>query len=417
MTTLNRHHLAALSTMLLAAVLTAGPATGAGDARSLAMGGAQTAVARGVDAAGWNPANLAFSPGTSIGLAGMTADLHNNSFTLARYNEVSGQTLSYADKERLLADIPTGGFALDAEVAAGGLGVQVGRFAVTTGAVAAGRGNLDRDFFDLVLFGNELGETADFSDTWGEGYAIGRTSLSYGHQVFEGAVGRIAVGATASYLVGLYEMHVEEAGGSLTTSMSEISGEAYAAAVTADSGAGLGLDLGASWQAPGGWSLGLALDNVVGHLNWSGSVERTEIRVTAAELNAFNGDLDNAVTDSDTTYAAADYSTNLPRRLRLGAARDTGTLLLAADYVQGFADRAGTSATPQLNLGAEWRPLGWIAPRAGLSLGGAANVGVAGGLGFQFGFWQLDVAVVNRGGFSSGDTRGLGFGLSTRFVF
>ena len=85
--------------------------------------------------------------------------------------------------------------------------------------------------------------------------------------------------------------------------------------------------------------------------------------------------------------------------------------------MQGFADRAGTSATPQLNLGAEWRPLGWIAPRAGLSLGGAANVGVAGGLGFQFGFWQLDVAVVNRGGFSSGDTRGLGFGLSTRFVF
>ena len=417
MTTPNRHHLAALVTLLLTVALTAGPAAGAGDARSLAMGGAQTAVARGVDAAGWNPANLAFSPGTSIGLVGMTADLHNNSFSLARYNEVSGQTLSDSQKERLLADIPAGGFALDAEVAAGGVGVQVGRFAVTTSAVGAARGNLDRDFFDLVLFGNELGETVDLSDTWGEGYAIGRASLSFGHQVFESTLGRFAVGATASYLQGLYEMHVEDASGSIQTSMSEISGEAYAAAITADGGAGYGLDLGATWQAPGGWSLGLALDNVVGHLNWNGTVERTEIRVAATELSAFNGDLDNAVTNSDTTYAVSGYSTDLPRRMRLGAARNSGNLLLAADYVQGFADRAGANATPQLNLGAEWRPLGWIVPRAGLSLGGAAGTGVAGGLGLQVGFWQLDLAVVNRGGFSSGDTRGLGFGLSTRLVF
>ncbi len=404
----------------LAVLLATAPATGpaaAADARSMAMAGAQTAAAKGVEAARWNPANLAFSPGTSISLVGMSADLHNNSFSLARYNEVSGATLSSSQKQDLLNDIPDGGFALDAQIGAGGLGLQMGSFAITTGVMGAGRGNLDRDFFDLVLFGNELGETVDFSDTWGEGHAIGRASLSYGMQVMDGPMGRIAVGASASYLYGVYEMHVEDAGGSVTTAMTEISGEAYASAVTAEGGSGYGLDLGASWQALGGWSFGLAMDNVVTNLDWNGTVERTEFNVTASDLNALNDDLDESVADSDTTYAIEGYSTDLPRRLRLGAARDTGSLLLAADYVQGFEDRAGSSATPQINLGAEWRPLGWLAPRAGVSLGGSAGTGAAAGLGFQAGFWQLDLAVMNRGGFSSGATRGLGFGMSTRFVF
>ena len=403
--------------LVLLAALTAGPATAAGDARSLAMGGARTAAARGLDAASANPANLAFSPGVTVGLAGATADLHNNSFSLGRYNEVAGQTLSVADKERLLADIPDGGFALDTNISAGALGVQVGNFAVTTGAVGAGRGNLDRDFFDLVLFGNELGQTADFSDSWGEGYAIGKASLSYGQAVYQGSLGRVAVGATASYLHGLYEMHVEEAYGSLTTSMSEISGEAYASAITAEGGSGYGLDLGASWQAPGGYTFGIAMDNVVANLDWNGTVERTEFRVTASEINALNDDLDNAVSDSDTTYAVEAFSSTLPRRLRLGAARDTGNFMLAADYVQGFENRAGSSTTPRINLGVEWKPLSWLSPRGGLSMGGAAGNGLALGLGLNLPVFQLDVAVVNRGGFTSDDSQGLGFGLSTRLVF
>lgn len=418
MTTAHHHRdRVAAAAVLAAALLAAGPAAAASDARSLAMAGAQTAAARSVEAASWNPAILAFSSGTSIHLVGVSADLHNNSLSLDRYNEISGATLSAAQKQELLDDIPDGGFALNGRLGAGALGVQWGQFAVTTGVIGAGRGNLDRDFFDLVLFGNELGETVDFSDTWGNAHAIGHASLSYGREVFDGPLGRIAVGATASYLYGIYEMHVEEAGGSLTTAMTEISGEAYASAVTAEGGGGFGLDLAGAWQAPGGWTFGLAIDNFVTNVNWSSNPERTELRITAADLNALNDDLDNAVADSDTTYAIGGYSTTLPRRVRLGAARDTGRLLLAADYVQGFTSRAGASGTPQLNLGAEWRPLGWLTPRAGVSLGGATQTGMAGGLGLQLGFWQLDLAVINRGGFAGGSTKGLGFGASTRLMF
>ncbi|HOX26737.1 MAG TPA: DUF5723 family protein [Candidatus Krumholzibacteria bacterium] len=418
---LNRHldrHRRPLAWVGLAASLGfAATAAAAGDARSLAMGGAATAAARGLAAAAWNPANLAFGGGASLGLAGVTADLYNNSFSLGRYNEVAGETLTESDKARLLADIPVEGFALDGSVSAGALGLQIGRFALTTAALGAGRGNLDRDFFDLVLFGNEPGATVDVSDTWGEGWAVGEASLSWGQPLATGASGRLALGVTASYLQGLYEMHVEEARGAVTTSLTEIAGEAYASAVKAEGGTGWGLDLGLAWQAPGGWTLGVAADNVIGRVDWDRDVERTVLRVTAADLNALNDDLDEAIADSDTTYAAAGYTTELPARLRFGAAHDGGTLLIAADVWQGFADRAGASRTPQVNLGAEWRPFGLLTPRAGVSLGGSAATSLAGGLGLRLGFWQIDLAVCNRGGLSGADARGLGFGASTQLVF
>lgn len=404
-----------LSIICLLALLA--PTAMAGEARTAAMSGATTASARGLDAAVWNPAALAFSPGGSLGLAGVAVDLHNNSFSLGRYNEVAGAELNQADKERLLADIPAGGFRLDAAARAGAVGLHIGRLALTTGAVAAGRGNLDRDFFDLVLFGNELDQTVDFADTWGDGHAVGKASLSWGQPVYQGALGRMAVGVTASYLHGIYELHVEESYGAVTTAMDAISGEAFVSAVTADQGSGYGLDLGFAWQAPGGWTFGAAMDNALGTVTWTGNVERHEFRVDASDINLVNDDLDNAVADSDTSYAAADYTTDLPRRLRLGAAWDRGSLLLAADYVQGFADQAGSSTTPQLNLGAEWRPLGMVTPRAGMSFGGTAGVGVAGGLGLNLGWWQIDTAVIHRGGFNGDATRGLGFALSSQLAF
>lgn len=403
--------------IVLGCLLVASTAEAEGDARALAMGGASTANARGLAAAAANPANLAFSPGVTVGLAGVAADVHNNSFTLARYNEVSGQTLSQAQKERLLADIPGDGFSLDAAVSAGAIGLHAGRFALTTGVTAAGRGNLDRDVFDLVLLGNEPYQTVRFDGTWGEGHAVGKASLSWGQPVAVGPLGRFAVGATLSYLKGLYAVQVEEAHGSLSTHLTEIAGEAYLSALMAEDGGGYGVDLGAAWQAPGGWTLGLVLANAMSRISWQGKVERTEYRVTASGINLLNDDLNSGIVDSDTTYAVSGHTTSLPPVLRLGAASDRGHLLLAADYVQGFAGRAGASTTPRLNLGAEWRALGWLAPRAGMSLGGSVGVGLAGGLGLQLAAWQLDLAVVHRGDLRGSDTRGVGLGVSTRLVF
>ncbi len=397
----------------LAALLTASSAVAGGDARALAMGGARTAAARGLAAAAANPAFLAFSPGTTVGLAGGTVDVQNNSFTLARYNEVAGKTLSQADKEELLADIPEDGFGLDMQADAGALGFQNGSFALTTGAVGMGDGTLDKDFFDLVLFGNAPDQTVDFSNTSGEAYGVAKASLSWGQSLGSFAGGSIAFGVTGSYLQGLYEVHVDDAWGQVTTTMSSIDGEAYVSAITAEGGQGYGMDVGVAWQR-GDLSLGLAMDNAWSRLDWTGTVERT---VYSVALSASATSLDNALTDSDSTYAVDGYTTELPRRVRFGGAYDLGSLTLAGDCTMGLEDRAGTSTEPAFHLGAEWRPFGLLALRAGGMTGGSLDAAYAAGLGLRMGFWHVDVAAMQRGEASMDGGKGLGFGASTRFVF
>jgi hypothetical protein len=414
---LSRANVLALVGLGLLSLPPAGTARAQGVVRAWGMGGAGVAASRGLEAVAYNPANLAFSRGTTVGLAAVAADVHNNTLSLDRYNEVTGHYLDSADKAQLMSDIPESGFKLDADLSASALGFQSGPFALSFSGLGAGQGNLDKDYFDLILNGNQLGETVDFSNTWGDGYAVGAVALSYGMTVLETGAASLAIGVTACYLQGLYEMHVAEAYGTLSTSLAAIDGEAYVATESARGGQGYGLDLGLALQTTGGWQLGLSLENVSGGIDWNRDVERQEMRVTAADINLLNGDLDAAVSDADTTFATAGYHTTLPRRARLGAARQFGALVLAADYVQGFADRGVTSKKPLVNAGMEWRLVSFLHPRLGLSSGGERGNSATAGVGLKLGPWRVDVAAMARGGMSAGGSKGLGVALGSQLQF
>jgi hypothetical protein len=408
---------ALMALLILALILMPGTAAAQGAVRAWGMGGANTAASRGLGSVEYNPANLAFSSGTHIGLASASLNVQNNALSLDRYNEITGSHLDQTAKTALLADIPQDGFRLDADMRASALGVQTGNFAVSFNAFGAGQGNLDKDYFDLVLFGNQLGQTVDFSNTWGEGYAVGSATFSIGHVVSEGEKGQLSVGVNARYLQGIYEMHVEDAHGSLSTSMTEISGEAFVSTLSSDSGQGMGVDLGLGLQTPGGWTFGLVMDNLYTKLTWSGNVEANEFRVTAADINVFNENIDSAVADTDTTFAGDPYETNLPRRVRLGASRVSGPAAWAVDYVQGFEDRGNASKSPQFNAGVEFWPTGHVQPRLGGTLGGAIGSGVSAGLGLRLGPWHLDLAAVSRGDINPNQTKGVGFAAGSSLMF
>lgn len=388
-----------------------------GSVRSWGMGGTGVATARGLEAVNYNPANLAFSDGFSMGLAAAAIDVHNNAISLDRYNEITGSHLDTAAKEQLLSDIPDGGFQLDADVRASVFGLQTGSFALSFNAIGAGSGNLDKDYFDLVLFGNQLGESVDFSNTSGEGYALGQAALSYGGVLFTGERSRLSFGLNAKYLQGIYEMHVEDAYGNLHTGMEEITGSAYVNTMSSDGGTGYGLDLGLALQAPGGWTVGLSMENLYSNINWDQNVETNEYRVEASDINALNDDFENSVVDSDTTYASEGYSTNLPMQMRLGSANRFGAFDVAFDYVQGFENRGVTSTTPRFHLGTEWWLTGIVQPRFGLSVGGVAGTGASAGLGLKLGFWRIDLAAVSRGGLNPNQTKGVGFAMGTSLEF
>lgn len=398
-------------------IIQPGLANAQGAVRAWGMGGANTALSRGLGAVGYNPANLAFSEGTNVGLAAAAFDVKNNAISLDRYNEITGSHLDTSAKTALLSDIPEDGFRLDAHAQASALGIQSGSFAFSINAMGSGRGNLDKDYFDLVLFGNQLGKTVDFSNTWGEGYAVGSATASYGQVVMDSERGLLSVGVNARYLQGIYEMHVEDAHGTLSTSMTEISGEAYVSTLSSDGGRGFGVDIGLSLQTPGGWSFGLVMDNAYTRLNWNGNVEVNEFRVTADDINVMNDDLGAAVADTDTSFAGLAYQTELPRKLRLGAGRKFGSTAVAVDYIQGFDDRSAVSTTPQFNAGVEMWSGSNFQPRLGATTGGAIGLGVSAGLGLRVGPWCIDLAAVSRGGLNPNQTKGVGFAAGSTLLF
>ncbi len=392
-------------------------ASAQGSPRAWGLAGAFTAAARGLDAVSWNPANLAIDDGVTVGIATAAADLSNNSFTLARYNEVSGATLTQQDKEQILADIPPEGFSLNAEVQASALGYRSGRFALSFQGLGGGSGNLDKDFFDLVLMGNPVGQSVSFADTYGEAYAVGAATLSLAQPVLTGFKSRLSIGVNVRYLYGIYELHVEEAEGSMRTTMTEVEGSATASLATASGGGGYGADLGLALQAPAGWTFGLMLNNVVSHLNWSHDPERHLFSVSADSISLMQEEVGDAVTDQDTTYAIDPYQTRLPRSVRLGASNSFGPWLVGMDVAQGLENRAGQSTRTEVSAGLELRALPWIHPRFGLSFGGAAGQSAAVGLGLRLGPWTVDLAAVNRGQLIPGDTKGLALAAGTALEF
>jgi len=406
-----------LATGLTLTVADTDQARAQGAVRSWGMGGTGVANTRGLEAVDFNPANLAFSKGFSLGLAAAAVDVHNNAISLDRYNEITGAHLSTADKEQLLGDIPADGFKLDADMRASALGLQVGSFAVTFGAAGAGSGNLDKDYFDLVLFGNQLGETVDFSSTSGEGYAVGQAAFSYGGVLHTGETTRFSYGLSAKYLQGIYEMHVEDAYGSMSTSMEEIGGEAFVSTLSSEGGSGWGMDLGFALQTSGGWSVGASVENLYSTMQWDTNVEANEFRVTAGDINALNDDMEGSIVDSDTTFAAGSYSSSLPAKLRMGASNRFGPLMVALDYTQGFENRGITSTTPSFHLGGELWSGSMFQPRFGLSTGGVSGTGASAGLGLRLGFWKIDLAVLSRGELNPNKTKGLAFAAGSSLEF
>jgi hypothetical protein len=398
--------------------LIAPPLQADGPVRAWGMGGALTSAARGLEAVSWNPANLALADsGWSLGLVSAAVDLSNNSFSLARYNEISGGRLDQADKEDILADIPGDGLRMNSDVQASLLGARIGSWALTFQALGSGGGRLDKKFIDLVLMGNEVGQEVSFSHTNGEAYALAAATLSHARTIWSGDDRQLCVGVNLRFLRGLYEIHVTEATGELTTTLTEVSGSARAAMTSASGGHGLSCDIGLAWQAPGGWEFGLTLDHALSRMNWDHDPERRLWSVAADTLNLDDEDWDSAIVDNDTTTATGSYRTVLPRRLRLGGSRRFGGWLLAADVAQGLQNRAGVTTQPILGLGAEFQNLTWLKPRFGCCFGGPGSVGVAVGAGFRAGPWRLDLAALNRGTLWPGTTRGLALAAGTSLAF
>ncbi|MFQ5864415.1 MAG: DUF5723 family protein [bacterium] len=392
---------------------------GISNARSVAMGGAYMALARGVEAPSWNPANLALSGKKEyrLNLISVGLGFHNNSFNKKQYDLYNGSYLTPEDKQEILASIPSQGLRADLDTEVQALGISVGSFAFTATGLAASDFTLSKDIADLILNGNELNRVYDVGATHGEGWGIASFGLSKAFPISIAAVPEFSVGASIKYLRGFGYGKVKEAASTMLTDLDGIHGTGKVVIDRALGGSGLAIDIGAAARLNQGWTISLGISNLINFVSWNNDTKRFTYIFAADSLTIERieeTDIDSVFSDSDETVDIEPFSSRLPSELRLGIARTVNKFTVAVDFVQGLEKTAGVSTKPRIAMGSELRVTRFLPLRAGLSFGGKAGFTSAAGFAFDFSVCSLDFAISNKGGMFSGKGLGVAFAWTFR---
>lgn len=392
--------------------------SGVSNARSVAMGGAYTALARGVEAPTWNPANLGLHGKDvyRLNLLSLGLGIHNNSFDKSDYDLYNGKHLTELDKQNILSAIPDYGLRGDVDSEVQAMGLSIGRFALTSSGLAASSFTLPKDVVDLALNGNELDRNYDIDATDGEGWAVSSFALSTAFGISMPLFREFSVGVSAKYLRGIAYGKVVEAHSSILTDIDGLHTSGQVVIDRAVGGDGYAFDFGAAGALDEHWSLSFALSNVANRINWNNETKRFTYTFNADSLTvqlAGTSDFDSVFVDSDETIDIEPFSTTLPAQLRFGVARTGRKLTLAVDYVQGLKESPGVSTKPRLAFGTELRFIHFLPLRTGFAMGGRNGFTSSAGFAFDFSVFSWDFAVASRGGMFNG--KGLTFAFDWMF--
>ncbi|MCK5148772.1 hypothetical protein KAR48_18610 [bacterium] len=392
-------------------------------ARGLGMGGAYTALARGVHAVDWNPANLGLpdNPRFSMTIIGVGAGVSNNSFSKSMYDKylvdhdgVDDGHIHWSanDVNDIFAAIPSDGLKIVNDIHLRLLSFSVGNLAISIGAISGTSIVLEKDIFRIPLMGTKINETYNLGAESGQGLGYGMLDISYGRMVYQSPHYTVAVGASAHFLYGAgYAQSDEgEAVIALNPYGADITGSYEATYAYNGSGLGWGIDLGGVVQFGDGWTVSMALGNILGSIPFNGDVEK--------EFGDLNGDSLSVLSDFDEDMVDSTWSAEgealrvpLPRQLRLGVSLKQGPFLFSGEIQQGFSDGAMVTKSTRLAIGTEWRGLSWLPLRVGISTGGRYGFSTAFGFGIRPGGFVLDLAVLNRGGITPASSKGVSVAL------
>ncbi len=107
----------------------------------------------------------------------------------------------------------------------------------------------------------------------------------------------------------------------------------------------------------------------------------------------------------------------MPRRVRLGGTLRLGRLALNGEFEQALSSGWGYNLVPRVAVGLEFRPLGFLPLRAGMSVGGKLGPVGAAGFGLDFRAIVLDFAVSYSSLVPGNSAKGLGVATGMKISF
>ncbi|KPJ49843.1 MAG: hypothetical protein AMJ41_02240 [candidate division Zixibacteria bacterium DG_27] len=389
------------------------------DARSLAMGDAYTAAARGLSSSFYNPANLGLSDGqrAELRIFSFGVGLNNNSFSCSDYTKYNGKHLTDDDKEEILNSIPEEGLSLKAFTGVEVLSFSWRNFAVNFSGWGDADLNFPKDPVELVLYGNALKSEVQLEDAHGESYALASASLACGRSILNRGELEVALGAGFHYLYGIAYGEILKAQGEATTTDTSLSAYGEVEMRTALGGQGFSADLGLAMRYGDRWTFGFSLLRLYEEMNWNRETEKRIYSFEVEPLNAGTIDDDSIATSEDTVFAIGDFSSRRPLVIKSGIAYRTGRLLCSMDLTSAAKGNTVGRTGTNFGIGVEYRLIRWFPLRLGFSAGDYYGSFSSCGFGFNFGIFNLDFALANFGSFLPKDAKGLGIALSNSMNF
>jgi hypothetical protein len=248
--------------------------------RAAGVSGAFSALARGYEAADWNPANLALpdNPTVSVGLARLhfagTIFGPNARDVIDILNK--GSDLTDADRAEFLATVPESGFEVRADGQIPWAAVSIGPLALSVTTVGHVAASVGKELIDMALYARQYG---DLDDDRLEEYRVGNTSFrdvvytkfaaSYGMELnpwLPALPFPVTIGVTGRYVRGhdLQRGRLFEPRVSLTGDEIYITG----ASIQSPGGSGYSLDLGVAARPLPSLTVGLAVENILQKMDW-----------------------------------------------------------------------------------------------------------------------------------------------------
>jgi hypothetical protein len=396
------------------------------NAVGLGMGNAFGAVARGVDAFTWNPANLAltYENRLEINIVGFNLNAANSSLSIddyKRYFTEAGHGGHWDQQEidELLALIPEDGLDVNGDVQANVLGLLFGRFGLSVQGIGKTIGVLPKSTLELYLEGNEEQyKEFNFKDFDGDGFSAVKISLSLSHPIpFKKYFDEFGLGLNVNYYRGIAMAEVTRAEGSLVTTDNAIVSSMDVISRTGQGGSGFGFDLGAAGKVNDDWTVSLVMKNMFAGMNWTQQLEenRATFVVDSIKLGDF-GELDSLVSTS--TYSIEEFRTSIPLVFHFGVAYNLkDNLTLALDLEQAFKDKLGYSDKAQIAVGVEYVPTPIVPLRMGMSFGGKWKYLLGVGFGLHLGFFNLDLAYAMHQAMWPTKSTGYSAAANVKFVF
>ncbi len=244
------------------------------DPKMISVSGAYNTLAVGYQSVGVNPANLAFSNGTSINLMSMNFGVVNNFLTKERVNNLRGADLenenavNYFPKEKVLNFLGDESLLVstDFDFPVPFLNFSTGTNAFSTSVKSFSKGDISQDLVKLTLYGNEIDSIYNFRID-NTGFISYETSFSKGFKF-----GNFGFGFTVKHLKGIIGFSYEALDESeFITTVEDVNLSKSSYLIRQNTmGDGLGLDLGiALHDTTSGWKFGMSIINIFSSIDWN----------------------------------------------------------------------------------------------------------------------------------------------------